>query len=142
MKNLQFVGIIAFLCFGLVACGDDTSGDADSGMSADAGPVSFASDVLPILQANSCVGCHGGNGGFTIGTDPSASMIDVGGTPGISSGCETAASVRVSPGNAEGSILFLRIDGRCEEQMPRGLTPLTSAEINTVRDWINQGANP
>lgn len=136
----SFLGLGALLT--LVGCGDD---GADTGVDAgvtDAGIISFASDVIPILDANGCRGCHGGNGGLTIGNDPAVSLINVEGSPGVSSGCETAATARVTPGNPEASILFLRIDGRCEQQMPLGGTPLSETERATIRSWILQGANP
>src|SRR5689334_21406402 len=44
------------------------------------------------------------------------------------------------PGNAEASLLYRAVKREGELQMPPGKTPLTSAEVNLLRDWINGGA--
>src|SRR5262252_2467298 len=69
--------------------------------------VSFARDVQPILET-SCSGCHGGARGSDI-----------------------------VPGNAQGSRLFRRVAGLEQPAMPAQGTPLTSAQIDVIKRWID-----
>lgn len=52
---------------------------------------------------------------------------------------------RVEPGDADNSILYLKVIGDASvggtaARMPLNLPPLNNAEINAIRDWINNGA--
>ncbi|MFQ6113907.1 MAG: hypothetical protein ACE5NG_07430 [bacterium] len=50
---------------------------------------------------------------------------------------------RVDPGNANNSVLFLKVigDNSVGQRMPRNGPPfLNDDEINAIRDWINDGA--
>jgi len=89
--------------------------------------VSFAKDVLPILQAN-CSGCHSGSrlsGGFSV--DSYQSVIS-----GSSNGQV------FTPGDAQNSyIIQLLQTGR----MPRRGPQLPQSQIQTIMDWINAGAS-
>ena len=58
---------------------------------------------------------------------------------------EVPSLLRVSPGNPDASYVVMKIEGASGiqgQRMPLGGTPLTSAEIALVRDWIEAGANP
>lgn len=64
---------------------------------------------------------------------------------------ETAAAsaaglLRVDPGHPENSFLVVKVAGKPPdgegEQMPETGGPLTAAEVQLIRDWIAQGANP
>jgi hypothetical protein len=46
----------------------------------------------------------------------------------------------VVSGNADGSILIGRLEGTITPQMPFGEQPLSPSQIQTIRDWIDQGA--
>ena len=49
----------------------------------------------------------------------------------------------VTPGDAENSYLIHKLDGRAGivgAQMPRGGPPLTTAQIDVIRQWINNGS--
>ncbi len=87
--------------------------------------VDFSRDVLPILRQN-CVPCHGPtqqNSGMRL--DRKSSVISRRG---------------VVPGSAENSFLFHRISGTdYGSQMPP-TGALRAEQINTIRTWINQGA--
>jgi hypothetical protein len=50
----------------------------------------------------------------------------------------------VIPGNADGSLLFHFLDGRRGEahRMPKEGRPLSSAQMDILRRWINEGAKP
>lgn len=93
--------------------------------------VSYFRDVRPILQRH-CHGCHqpAKAGGNYVMTD--FARLLAGGERG-----ETA----VTPGSVEESLLLTVVtpeDGKAE--MPQNAPPLTAAEIETIRNWILQGA--
>ncbi len=91
-----------------------------------AASISFARDVLPILQAN-CSNCHGGStssGGFSINTYQD---VMAGGNTG---------SV-VLPGDGQNSYLIQLLQ---KGTMPRRASKLPDAQIQIIMDWINAGA--
>jgi hypothetical protein len=49
---------------------------------------------------------------------------------------------RVEPGDPDNSFLVRRIEGTVAPQMPLGGTPLSQAQIDDIRQWIDDGANP
>jgi mono/diheme cytochrome c family protein len=87
------------------------------------GTVSFARDVLPILQAY-CSGCHGTNR-QAAGLDFSSYSSLMNGRPVV---------VPNDPNNSE--LLQVVIAGI----MPRGGNSLSDQQIQTITDWINAGA--
>ena len=92
------------------------------------GKVDFGRDVQPILQQH-CVSCHGPelqmNG---LRLDRRADAMR-GGTQSD-----------IGPGNADGSRLYHRlIDTKFGQRMPPA-DPLKDAEIETIKAWIDQGA--
>lgn len=97
----------------------------------DAGPatVSFASDILPILEAN-CrgSGCHGTPQTFFLSRTGRACM----GMP------------FVVPFDPEASFVVDKLEGTqpasCGMRMPRGRTPLSSDDMTLIRTWIAEGA--
>lgn len=99
---------------------------------ADAKPVSFTAEIAPIFRAN-CYGCHQGakqDGEYRM-TD-FASLL-AGGESG------TEAIVAGKPDESHLIELITPIDGFAE--MPRGeASPLSDAEIATIRRWIEEGA--
>lgn len=90
--------------------------------------VDFARDVQPIFKSK-CVGCHGPalqKNGFRLDRRSDAMR---GGTIAV-----------IGPGNSAGSRLYLRLaGGEYGLQMPP-TGPLSAAEINLIKDWIDQGA--
>jgi hypothetical protein len=93
------------------------------------GTISFASDVLPILNDAGCTGCHGGNGGLTVATVP---QLLAGGNHGPA----------IVPGNADSSNLVRKLltPPPFGSRMPLGRSPLPDASIAVIKSWINQGA--
>jgi ankyrin repeat protein len=87
----------------------------------------FSRDVQPILRQN-CIGCHGPkvqNNGLRL--DRRSSVLKPG-------------SRRVVPGNIENSFLYHRISGAdFGLQMPP-TGPLRPEQIQTIKAWIEQGA--
>ena len=90
---------------------------------ASGGAVSFANDVLPIFKG-SCVGCHGGSAGLALSSYDS-----------LMAGSANGAVI--NPGDAAGSRLFVKVQSG---QMPRGGSKLSDAKLQTIRDWIDAGA--
>ena len=90
--------------------------------------VSYTNDVQPILAA-SCVACHGA--GQTL------SELDLRTPEGLRTGGVRGPSV--TPGDAQNSPLYRHIAGLEQPAMPLGGS-LEKAQVETIRRWINQGA--
>lgn len=106
--------------------------------------VSFKTDVQPILDG-ACTGCHGA-------MSPAA-MLDLSSAAASYAALVSKASVqcptdpRVVPSSPDKSYLMWKIKGAapmggCYKgvQMPKGGSPLSSAQMATVNDWIAAGA--
>jgi ankyrin repeat protein len=91
--------------------------------------VNFARDVRPILEQH-CYECHGPDkqmNGFRLDRRRDAMR---GGTTAV-----------IGPGSSKSSRLYLRLTGTTYgHQMPFDAEPLTSADVTTIKDWIDQGA--
>src|ERR1017187_8516734 len=87
--------------------------------------VDFAQDVLPILRQN-CVGCHG----------PALQ------TSGLRLDRKSVVFSRrkVVPGSSDNSFLFHRISGNAYGMQMPPTGPLRPEQINTIKMWIDQGA--
>ena len=103
---------------------------ADGSRALAAEPVSFRSQVAPIL-IKSCIACHGpknAKGNYRL--DSFALAVGSGG----------ASSAAFVAGDVEGSEAFRRITSDDpEERMPLDADPLTADEIELVRQWIAAG---
>lgn len=89
-----------------------------------AAPVDFATEVRsPILTAR-CIGCHN-------------SRLSQGGLA-----LETSAQVgkSVVAGSSAASILIKRVTGEVGPRMPLNSPPLTPAEIDLLKRWVDEGA--
>jgi dipeptidyl aminopeptidase/acylaminoacyl peptidase len=124
MTRVQWAAIVATLFlsqYGLAAEPEKATGE-----------VSFFKDVLPILRAKNCTGCHqpAKRGGEYVMTE-FASLLK-GGESGEAS---------VVPGKPEKSNLIAQItakDGKAD--MPKDAKPLSETEVATIRRWIELGA--
>jgi mono/diheme cytochrome c family protein len=88
--------------------------------------VSFASDVLPIFQAT-CIKCHGG--------DEIKEGLNLTTYDGVIAGSFNGPVIH--PGDSNDSYLVRQIiDG----EMPKRGPKLTDEQIQTITDWVNQGA--
>ncbi len=130
-------------------------------------PVSFAADLVPILQPSCAIAgstCHGTTdvattqarpylGSFDGGTDASAVVM---GLVGVASN-EDPAMLTVTPGDPVNSFLMHKLDGDqfilenactatkthytdCGQQMPYSSPPLDEPTRDMFRRWIAQGA--
>ncbi len=99
---------------GVFMPGDAGTTPADAGAT-DAGPmnVSYSAQVQPIFDAR-CDSCHAWNYDTIVGVNG-----------------------RITPGNLSASALYQRC---LSGDMPRGAGPLTTTQLNLLRDWILNGA--
>jgi mono/diheme cytochrome c family protein len=87
--------------------------------------VDFVRDIQPIFQAH-CAKCHG------TGRAMAGLRLD----------SRAEAMRTITPGRSRESLLLKRILGEGgQERMPRGGPPLSAAQIDLVRRWIDEGAN-
>ncbi|HET8549400.1 MAG TPA: c-type cytochrome domain-containing protein [Bryobacteraceae bacterium] len=89
----------------------------------------FAKDVAPILAAN-CLGCHAPltkMGGLSV---ESADALKTGGNHGPA----------IFPGKSSESRLYLMLTGAVQPAMPMGGQKLAAGDIETIRKWIDAGA--
>lgn len=157
-----YLGVCADTCAGLENCSGscvDIESDllncggcgiiCEAGAVCDAGgcdcdptPVSFSTDVLPILiDRCTALGCHGP-------PMPRANLdltaaVAFNELVGVSTDQCGGQRLRVEPGDPEGSYVVSKLDGidLCfGTQMPKGATPLSTAARQTIKTWICQGA--
>ena len=106
-------------------------------------PVSYAKDVEPMFL-KACSECHGGDSpkkGLDLELGKGfAQLVDV-------KSQEVPAMVRVKAADPAGSYLWLKVTHTATEGkgMPRtlfGAKKLPQAQLDVIRNWIIQGANP
>jgi len=125
MKTIRIRGAIALagtLLIGLTACMDEAA-------------KSYSRDVQPILQAN-CLSCHRGGGAGYEASGFSMETYD-----DLMKG--TRNGPMILAGDSEGSNLIVLMEGRADPsiKMPHGKAePVSKADIETIRHWIDQGA--
>ena len=88
--------------------------------------VSFANDILPIIQSR-CINCHGG--------DRTEEGLSMNSHTEIMAGSENGSVV--TPGDAVNSLLAQMV---VEQEMPKRGPKLTPPQVQLIVDWINQGA--
>ncbi len=141
------VGAIFLSCLaaGMAGCPDGTppsngnSLECATGSALGVPTVSYAGDVLPILEESGCLsgGCHGG--AFPSSDYSMLSYDDV-----FVAGIQATAfqDCPIVPGDPDGSYLIEKISAmpRSGARMPFLGGPLSEAEIEVVRTWIAEGA--
>jgi hypothetical protein len=107
---------------------------------AQAGGISFEKDVMPILNGY-CVMCHlpgAAQGGFSLYPDAWSELV------GVPS--KQSPLLQVEPGSPETSYLYIKLIetgesvGGSGQLMPIQQAPLDQGQIETIRLWIEQGA--
>jgi hypothetical protein len=131
----------------LAGCGDSGTGpDPDPGGGNGNGDTrqivadpSFGTVVQEIFNRKGCASgsCHGtgASAGLDLRTGNSyAQLVNVTATQ--------SAVARVIPGNADGSYLIIKVEGRqtVGQQMPIGGSALDNIDLTNLKNWINQGA--
>lgn len=137
------------LTFALVGCGGDGGTGIDDGNGNGGGgggggrtikaDPSFASDIQEIFNRKGCAAsaCHGSlqEAGLDLRSGSSyAQLVNV---PSTQTGI-----LRVIPGNAQGSYVVMKVEGRASvgDRMPLGGVALDNIDLTNLRNWINQGA--
>lgn len=82
---------------------------------------SYARNINTIFQSK-CVACHGQSGGYSLETYTGAIQKNI------------------APGNPDASKIIQRLEGKLQPQMPLGQEPLTKDQIQTIKNWIQDGA--
>ncbi|MBK6831901.1 MAG: c-type cytochrome [Flavobacteriales bacterium] len=91
--------------------------------------------MLPIFEQN-CWVCHPPMGGMDLGeAEAYANLVNVASTG-------YAPSLRIVPGDPAASVLWQKVTGSGEFglTMPPNGTTLSFEELQTILDWIEQGA--
>jgi hypothetical protein len=127
-------------------CGGDTNGgggggDDDGG--AASGPPKL-SDVYKDILGRNCSGplCHSSAvGGNLVMSSPATAYDNLVGQPAAGDKCGDSGLTRVVPGDAEASLLYLKLTNTadCGDAMPV-TGPLESAQIDEIKAWIEAGA--
>ena len=128
--------VVLGVSIAVAGCSDDDDGNGT--MDPGPTPVAYATEIQPIFDAE-CVRCHGegGNGGLDL-------------RPGVSRdnmvGIESqgyAPALRVVAGSPSTSVLHEKVadTGAFGTAMPPS-TGLSSGEVELIRRWIEEGANP
>lgn len=137
----------------LAACGDGPSATApEDGSVRDPGiegppsdpggqaTVSFSRDVVPLFERGNCTtsGCHGRpyQSDLQLRADSAYVML-----LNVVAVMEPN-QVRVIPGDAQGSYLVKKLEGRhtIGARMPALYDPRPQSEIDVIRTWIDEGA--
>jgi len=149
--SVSTVGIVVSVAIFLNACAGDGTGLDANGLPTDttggdpqpAGPT-LSNDVQPIFSSNCALsGCHGGtspqqNQNLSTGLTFS-NVVDV---PSM----EVPSLARIRPGQPDSSYLVHKISGTQASvggvggRMPLGGAPLSATEIQTIRQWVENGA--
>lgn len=125
----------------LASCGSE--GPVSTSVSTDTRSIqadpSFSSTVQEIFDRRSCTSpsCHGTArmAGLDLRSGPSyGSLVSVRAT--------SEPILRVVPGDADGSYLVIKLEGRQSvgDRMPQTGSPLDSIDLANIRNWISQGA--
>ena len=129
-NTLKSVGVFALVLGG---CLYGNPGAAQQVAGSDL-PVDFAREVRPILSQN-CFTCHG------PADDRRRRGLRLDTSEGFFADRPEFGGAVIVPGNAEESPLYQRITAEVEQdRMPFNREALTDEEIETIRRWIDQGA--
>ncbi len=131
------VAAVVMLSVLFAACSKSSSSNPVTPPTSD---VSFSSQVQPILSANCATsGCHAGSSpqqGMDLSTGKAYSNI-----VNVLS-IEIPTYYRVKPSYSDSSFLYFKITGNsiAGARMPYQRASLSTSDIQTIKDWIDQGA--
>lgn len=100
-------------------------------------------DVQAAVFTPSCAvgGCHV-SPGAPLDLDLGSAAASAAGTIGVAS-AEVPSLLRVTPGNAADSYLYMKVTGDPRilgERMPANADPLSAADLELIARWIDGGA--
>lgn len=128
LNNFYKISLMLIL-FSFSACDDTINQDDLDNVIIPSTNISFAEHIQPIFNARcNNSGCHNDGdraGGLSLTSHANA----------------TESFLIVAPGSPDNSVLVWAIEGRTTEPMPPvGYRPLTSNQIQGIRNWIKEGA--
>ncbi len=134
------VGVVSVA---LLACSFGCQGSVNEPAPPTGETVSFSTDIQPIFNAN-CTTCHRAGGladisGIALRLVEGVSYALLVDQPSS----QQADLTLVVPGDSDASLLFLKVRSGAPpvgSTMPLFGTPLSSANLGLIRDWIDQGA--
>jgi len=138
-------GAVLVLGLGLFGCGGDGStlgpdGTPDNGDNGDNGTAKVTlGELSDEIFTPGCAGCHGGgnpSAGLSLAKDVIAANI-------IDKAAASKSEYKlVNPGSPDDSYIVMKVENRdiTGSQMPLGGTPLSTEQIEKIRDWIAAGA--
>ena len=134
-------GAVLLLAFAFSACSkSSSSSNPVSPPATGNSSISFHSQIQPIFTANCAVSsCHAGptpQQGMDLSSGKAyASIVNV-------KSIEVPTYYRVKPSYSDSSFLYFKITGNSIAgiRMPYQRAPLSSSDIQTIKNWIDQGA--
>lgn len=136
IKQKKFILVIALLlALNAFSC---KKGGSDVPETVKADP-SFANDIQPVFTNNCALsGCHSSTaqaGLILLQGQSYSNLINVNST-------QEPNRIRVLPGDAGNSYLVIKIEGNqtVGARMPFGRSPLSSVQIQNIKNWIDRGA--
>lgn len=130
--------VVFAVVLGLIVLQDCTDlGDQPPAPTPSGGAVSFRSNVYPLFTQYGCNNCHSSGAYAWYGVD-SATYANLVNKP-ATAGCTSFTLVR--PDSSAVSVLYLRLSGfNCGDRMPKGGNAIASGDLQTVKGWIDLGA--
>ena len=122
LRNLPVPALLCALCACVVSPSSTHAADPKQ-------KITFDEHVLPIFRAK-CVACHN--------PDKKKNDFDLSTFPKLMQG--GAGGVAVKPGDPDGSLLFKLVTHKVEPFMPPDSPVIAAEMVETLRNWIAQGA--
>ncbi len=128
LKIINFVVAVLFINAFLVVGCDDSSSEPEYNDDME-NFISFMDDIIPIFTQHGCIACHGGEAGLHVST-----------VEGLLEGGDNGPAI--VPGEAENSLLIQKLSPNPPfgDRMPQGAPPVPESQQNTIKQWINEGA--
>jgi hypothetical protein len=130
------VGLVGLLSIcGLTACGSSSQDAGDAGEPLP--KVTFTEVYAKVLT--SCTSCHAGFIGQIDGLDMSTQATAYKNMVGVTA--SRCGGKLVVPKNAATSVLYEKVTKpSCGSLMPQNAPPLSQAQLDLVKNWIDEGA--
>lgn len=132
------------LCFVLCGCAGNGEGLDQSGRPDEGGDAPLTAEFESIQDnvfTPICMACHAGAAApLGLRLDEGVSFAMLVNAPSV----EVPAVLRVAPGDPDASYLIAKLEGTADvgERMPLGGPALPRADIDVIRQWILEGAQP
>ena len=131
-------------CLGLLV-GCSSNNNTSPGNTGDGGATAATfTEVYTTIIGTTCTDHHSGanpSGALDMSTQAKA-YADLVGVKAAGPSCGTSGETRVVAGSHATSLLYMKVAGTqtCGNQMPDGLTPISSDKVALIQSWIDDGA--